>query len=77
MIRYAENPKHYQTSPATRCARSLTERMAEDLREAGFSGQGDVQSLVDRGWSRATVIRLGPTAIAIARRQSVRQIARG
>lgn len=74
MIRYTPTPQNPPHS--TSCARSLTERMASHLREECFAGRGDVQSLRDRGWSKAAIERLGPAAMEIARRQSVRQIAR-
>ncbi len=76
MIRYAPAPQTPSPAQPVRCARSLTERMAEDLREEGFSGRGDVQSLLDRGWSRPIIDRLGPAAVEIARRSSTRQVAR-
>lgn len=76
MIRYAPTPVTSAPSQPVRCARTLTERMAEHLREEGFSGRGDVQSLRDRGWSQAAIERLGPAAIQIARRNSTRQVAR-
>ncbi|MEH6691317.1 MAG: hypothetical protein V7774_09055 [Pseudorhizobium pelagicum] len=76
MIRYAPAPITSTPSQTARCARSLTERMAEDLREEAFSGRGDVQSLQNRGWSQASIERLGPAAIQLARRNSTRQVAR-
>lgn len=76
MIRYAPAPQSPSPIQPLRCARSLTERMADHLREEGFSGRGDVQSLRDRGWSQAAIERLGPAAIQIARRNSTRQVAR-
>ncbi len=59
------------------CARSQEERMASDMREMAFGGQNvSVEALIERGWTKNSVIRLSPVAMAIARRQSIRQVAR-
>lgn len=76
MIRYAPAPVTSAPPQPVRCVRTLTERMAEHLREEAFAGRGDVQSLRDRGWSQTTIDRLGPAAVQIARRNSTKQVAR-
>lgn len=74
MIEFRTNPP--TPKPAPRCFRSLEERMADDMRELAFAGQNvSEETLIERGWSKDTVKRLSPNAIAIARRQSIRQIA--
>lgn len=78
MIRYR---RHSETAAAKiaaapRCIRSLEERMADDMREMAFAGQNvSLETLIERGWTRNTVQRLAVAAIAIARRQSIRQVA--
>lgn len=75
MIEFRTNPP--PPKAATRCVRTLEERMADDMREMAFAGQNvSVETLVrEKGWTVQTVKRLMPVAIAIARRQSTRQIA--
>lgn len=75
MIRFRPDTTKIITS-RPRCKRSVEERMASDIREMAFSGETvSEETLVARGWPEAAVRRLGATAVAIARRQSVRQVA--
>ncbi len=61
---------------APRCTRSPKQRMADDMRELAFSGQNvSVETLKLRGWSEPTISLLATEAAAMARRQSVRQVA--
>lgn len=58
------------------CFRSIAERMADDMRELAFAGQNvSPETLASRGYSADVVKRIGPKAVAMARRQSTRQIA--
>lgn len=78
MIRYRSSAETSATkiANAPRCIRSLEERMAGDMREMAFAGQNvSVETLIERGWTKNTVQRLSPVAVAIARRQSTRQVA--
>ncbi|MHA4733256.1 hypothetical protein [Ensifer adhaerens] len=50
--------------------------MADDMRELAYSGQNvSVENLKLRGWSEPTISLLATQAAAMARRQSVRQVA--
>lgn len=63
-------------SAAPRCIRSPEQRMADDMRELAYSGQNvSVENLKLRGWSEPTISLLATEAAAMARRQSVRQVA--
>lgn len=74
MIRYQPTATP-QPRPAP-CFRSVTERMADDMRELAFAGQNvSVETLGARGYSPDVVKRLGPGAVAMARRQSTKQVA--
>ncbi|MBO0142288.1 hypothetical protein JZX87_14065 [Agrobacterium sp. Ap1] len=74
MIRFEPAPKI--TQPVGRCFRTVTERMANDMRELAFAGQNvSNETLASRGYSVDVVKRIGPKAVAMARRQSTRQIA--
>lgn len=74
MIRFQPAPP--APTPTTRCFRSLTERLADDMRELAFADQNvSEQTLVERGWTLPTLKRLAPDAISLARRLSVRQVA--
>ena len=77
MIRYQASPAHLATpTPAPACRAALVARMADDIRELAFAGQNaSAEALAARGWSAGTIKRLGPDAVASARRQSVRQVA--
>lgn len=77
MIRYITRPDIAAVIAARpRCVRSLEERMADDMRELAFAGENaSVETLVARGWTRNTVLRLHEKAVAIARRKSIRQVA--
>jgi hypothetical protein len=58
------------------CMQSITERMAEDMREMAFGGETvSPETLKNRGYSDAAIKRLGDNAARIARRRSIRQIA--
>jgi len=70
--RYSETAAA-KIAAAPRCIRTLEERLAGDMRELAYSGQNE--TLIQRGWSEATLKRLLPEAAKIARRQSVRQVA--
>ena len=76
MIRFEPSHKETASSAPHTCIRSLEERMADDLRELAFSDQNtDDKAMLLRGWTAATIKRLAPRAVEIARRQSVRQVA--
>ncbi|MDR6757813.1 hypothetical protein J2Y48_003110 [Mycoplana sp. BE70] len=76
MIRYITHPNTTAAIAAKpRCVRSLEERMADDMRELAFAGDNvSVETLISRGWTRNTVLRLHDKAAAIARRKSIRQV---
>jgi hypothetical protein len=58
------------------CTRSVTERMADDMRELAFAGYNvSVETLAVRGYPADVVRRFGTKATEVARRQSTRQIA--
>lgn len=74
MIRFQKNKPTPKTP--TSCSRSLTERMADDMRELAFAGQNvSVGTLAARGYPADVVMRFGTKATELARRQSTRQIA--
>jgi hypothetical protein len=76
MIRFEpiRTPKSSQVPQ--RCVRSLEERMADDMRELAFAGRNvSTETLLECGWTRSTIKRLGPVAVEIARRKSTRQVA--
>lgn len=78
MIRYRSHIETVAAKIVTapRCIRSLEERMADDMREMAFSGQNvSLETLIERGWTKNTIQRLSVAAVAIARRQSIRQVA--
>ncbi len=73
MIRY--QPTATPLSRPTPCFRSVTERMADDMRELTFAGQNvSVETLGARGYSADVVKHLGPGAVAMARCQSTKQV---
>lgn len=75
MIRYQASPADAATLPFS-CRAALTSRMADQMREMAFAGQTvSAETLTERGWSPASIKRLAPDAIALARRQSVRRVA--
>lgn len=76
MIRYITRPDTAAViAVRPRCVRSLEERMADDMRELAFAGDNvSVETLLSRGWTRKTVLRLHEQATAIARRKSIRQV---
>lgn len=73
MIRFAplSKPAH---KPVT-CIRSVTDRMAETMREMAFAGENvNVESLKSRGFSEAVIQRCHAHAVSIARRRSIRHV---
>lgn len=78
MIRYHASPADTAKPshpPPMDCRTALINRMADDMREMAFAGGGaSVETLSERGWSVATIKRLGPTAVAKARRTSIRRV---
>ncbi|MEI2299312.1 hypothetical protein [Ensifer sp. MJa1] len=75
-IRSHSETQTAKIAAAPRCIRTLEQRMADDMRELAFAGENvNVESLKLRGWSEPTISRLASEAAAIARRQSVRQVA--
>ncbi|MGJ8570457.1 MAG: hypothetical protein ACSHXI_07140 [Hoeflea sp.] len=76
MIRYEPSPAQ-SALPSATCRMALIGRMADDMREIAFDGQGvSAETLVQRGWTLPTVKRFSGEAIAQARRQSVRRLGR-
>lgn len=77
MIRFRPHKEHVTATieAAPRCIRSLEERMASDMRELAFGDRTvSAETLRERGWTDAVIQRLAPAALAIARRQSIRQV---
>ena len=78
MIRYL-SPKDAAAAKIVavpRCIRNLEARMADDMREMAYAGQNvSIETLIERGWTRNSIRRLSSVAVAIARRQSIRQVA--
>jgi hypothetical protein len=73
MILFHPKPAH---PPIVPCMRSLTDRMAEDMREMAFAGETiNPETLRQRGYSDAAIKRLGQAAARTARRRSIRQTA--
>ncbi|WP_420406942.1 hypothetical protein [Hoeflea sp.] len=75
MIRYQASPASSTPPPAPpSCRKSLVDRMADDMRELAFSGEGaSKETLIARGWSLETIERFGPHARNLARRLSIRR----
>lgn len=74
MIRYQASPAGSAT-PSPSCRTALIGRMADEMREMAFAGQTvSPETLAERGWSPASIKRLAPDAVALARRQSVRRV---
>ncbi|VVT15369.1 hypothetical protein [Hoeflea sp. EC-HK425] len=75
MIRYQAFSAASAT-PSPSCRTALIDRMAGEMREMAFAGQTvSAETLGERGWSPASIKRLAPHAVALARRQSVRRVA--
>jgi len=81
VIQYAAKPAFVNRSiapPVARpaCRTVLISRMAGDIQELAFAGRNvSVETLKQAGWSDPTIVEFFPDASAMARRQSVRQIA--
>ena len=74
MIRFQQIAASKPQPP--RCFRNVTSRMADDICELAFAGQNvSAEALASRGYSADVIKRIAPKAIALARRQSTRQIA--
>ena len=74
MIRFQASPA-VLAIPSPSCRTALIDRMADDMRDMAFAGQGvSPETLAERGWSTASIKRLAPDAVARARRQSVRRV---
>lgn len=74
MIRYQASPA-IPATPSPSCRTALIGRMADEMREMAFAGQTvSTETLQERGWSPASIERLAPDAVALARRQSVRRM---
>lgn len=68
-------PKPAAAPAIVPCMRSLTERMAEDMREMAFAGENvNAETLGQRGYTPAAIRRLSPQAAGIARRRSIRHV---
>jgi hypothetical protein len=75
MIRYQSNPAAVIQAAPPRCQRSVTEKLAETIREMGHGGEvmtGEALRL--RGFSERVCRRHGEAAHALARRRSVRRL---
>jgi len=76
VIRYVSKSAEQKVPTAVHCFSQVTRRMADDMRELAFAGQNvSPETLASRGYSADVVKRIAPKAIALARRQSTRQIA--
>ena len=75
MIRFASNPIATASQPACVARRSVVSKIADAIREMGYSGEAMTPEAFElRGFPRSVVERVGPEAQALARRQAVRQI---
>lgn len=78
MIRYVTRPDPVAQIIAKprRCARSVQDRLADTIQELGYAGEPiSIEALRQRGFSDSVVQRIGPAALAQARRRSIRQTA--
>lgn len=78
MIRYVTRPDPVAkiTGKPRRCARSVEDKLADIIQELGHAGEPiSIEALRQRGFSEAVVQRVGPGALAQARRRSIRQTA--
>jgi hypothetical protein len=74
MIRLEPKPAP-QAKPAASCTRIAIHQLADCIREMGYAGQDMTSAaLAERGFSERFILKHGPAARALARRQSVRRI---
>lgn len=74
MIQFQERPKPAGIVRAP-CRDALVRRLADDMREMAFAGENvNAETLAQRGWPEAAVTRLGPRAVEMARRASIRRV---
>lgn len=75
MIRFAPKHEISPAQPACVARRSVVSKIADAIREMGYSGEAMTPEAFElRGFPRSVVERVGPEAQALARRQAVRQI---
>ena len=73
MIRVKKNTQIQQTPT---CRESVIAKMADAMREMAFSGENvSPDTLAQHGFTRDIVDKFGESAVALARRLSVRQVA--
>lgn len=77
MIRYTTRPDPAARIAAQprRCMRSVSDKLAEDIREMGHGGEVmTLEALRLRGYSETVLRRHGEAALAKARRLSIRRV---
>lgn len=75
MIRFAPKPIATASQPACIARRSVVSKIADAIREMGYSGEAMTPDAFERrDLPRAVVERYATEAQALARRQAVRQI---